>query len=338
MKNGKGSINYRGFANNLSMVVVAVLACLTLAAGGLNAQSVRSLDITAHGLPAGLSVSFNVSAAHCNGNSVSLIPVGSVNLDERTLTTYETVILPGGQISLRAIVRTDYVGDLTVALPASNACSAGIPPTTVSTFFAVLGEQNGSTAFRRTGAVGMVLSNAATTVNQTISAFTRKIVDSDIFAAPTSLNRSTTGFNHWSVAYADSFSSADIDSPSLSFTQPGFGFGGNPITLTRIRMSLTTNGQVCLLVDGTSQCKARSLGGTLVNGPVTMSVAQLQDSSSVDRSVFWVFRIDPSFSAGNFSVVGSAVDDDPMEYMVDGVAEPLDLLPWKTLKIPVTVN
>lgn len=324
------------FFQMVSMLVV-VIAMLAFSASNLEAQA-RTINIEADGLPAGLNVSFALEFARCTANGMTFVAAGSVTLDEHSWTTYEPVTLPNGLPSLRAVVHTEYLGQLSVFLPANNGCQS-VPNNTARSFYGILGESNGAQAFRRTNPVGRILSSPTMNIAETISAFTRVIVDSNAQAPAASIARSTTANSRWAVGYDDHFGAASISSPSLSITQLVVGFGGMLTTQTRIKMILNTAGQVCLTVDGATVCRARSQGGTLVNGAVSVNVGQLQDTNNqIERSVLWVFRIDPTFPAGNFNAVAGASDDDPMEYLVDGSPEPLNLLPWKNMVIPITIN
>ena len=85
-----------------------------------------------------------------------------------------------------------------------------------------------------------------------------------------------------------------------------------------------------------------------MNGAVTVEVGETKPELPVDtvRVVTWAFRLSSAFPSGSFTLVATANDADLFQYLIGGgpldPSQPLqprsiDLLPWKSLSIPITV-
>ena len=295
-----------------------------------------------------------------------LTPSASVQLTEEFITVYEKGTLPNGRVGIRTrfIPTGHYSGDITVIPPDSNGCNANIPVDTFGYFYSVAGENvDGDPKLRSTHEhFPQGFSGQSTVqINDVMKAETLSITENG--AAPTSLNKGQ--FHTLIVRYADIFPPTDIVTPSLELTQrltigavpggptpnpgspfpgipqfPGLkGFPGISINLSVFKVTLTTDAQVCLRVGQTTNCRARSAGGNLVNGNVTVNVGQLSNTPGLnERSVNWVIRLDPAFGTGEFLLTAAADDADLATYTVDGVQQPMNLLPWKALQVPISVT
>src|SRR5688572_1140531 len=320
----------RNFLKGISWIACAfVLSLVTAPVGAAQNRLVRT---AVSGLPGGLSVGFVARVTQCTANGIQFPLAGSTNLTEETQTTIERVTGPGGQVTFVAVTRSTYVGELTVALPANNGCN-GVPNDTVVFDHSVLAQDNGNPVFRFAN-IGMRVTSSPFQLNRTLEGKTSSIVENGL--TPTNVTKNV--FHRMSVAYADSFGTNSISTPSLEFTQPGTGPGGIPTIISRAKMFLTDTNNACLRVNGITQCRALSQGGTLTNGTVTLNVGAITDSTnSTTRFVSFSFRLEPGFATGSFSLVGAADDEDTDEYMVNGEPEVLNLLPWKALKLAVDV-
>jgi hypothetical protein len=342
---------YGGLGKGLLAFAIAVIA------GGLPLTAeATSVKVTVESLPGGLTVGVAGGFMHCPPNGTAfLVPAAGTLLTEETVTVFERVTLPDGRTTIRSrFVSTGrYSGEINVTPPNSNGCAA-IPVDTFGYFYSVAGEDaNGTPHLRATQTFfpGPLAGQAALQFNDILKAESLSIVETG--SAPATLSRGQ--FHTLTVRHGDSFGPDAILTPSLEFTQrftvgatpgappsfpgfPGFqGFQGISLNLSVLKITLT-DGQVCLRVGGTTQCRARSAGGNLAVGPVTVNVGQTSNTAANnERVVNWVFRLEPTFGAGNFVVTAVANDADLSSYAVNGVQQPLDLLPWKPLQLPVTV-
>ena len=107
---------------------------------------------------------------------------------------------------------------------------------------------------------------------------------------------------------------------------------------TRAKMTLTDDNRVCLLVAHQNQC-APLTQPTLTNGDVTLQLGQFHSTLLGNtRTVTWPVLLSPTFPSGNFTLVATANDADPFPYLIRGTPRSIDLLPWKSLSLPVTVQ
>jgi hypothetical protein len=326
------SARYRNLLNGVFCFVCALVLSIVSAEAGL-AQP-RLVQTRVDGLPAGLTVGFVGRVTQCTQNGITFPLVGNVNLTEQTTTSFETVVLPGGQISLRQVTHTAYVGEMAVVLPGNNGCGAGTPTNTFVFAHTVLGQNNGL-AMARFANGQAFLTGSPFQINRTIEAKTTSILENT--NVPTTLNKGV--FHRLTVNYQDAFGMASISTPSLDITQPGLVFG-MPTTFSFGKIFITDARNVCLRVNGSTVCRALSQGGLLTNGAVTVDVGGVSDVQvdSFNRLVGWRFRLEPTFATGDFQLIAAADDADPDEYVVDGQPTALNLLSWKSLKLAVDVN
>ena len=198
------------------------------------------------------------------------------------------------------------------------------------------GEKNGSPAYREVAFSENGVTSQQT--NVTLDARTAEILAGYHNLQPFE-SIAKGQFHSWSVNYFDSFGSSSVAAPSLEFTQP-VNVNGIPFNVSRIKMWLTVDNQICLRVSGVTQCAP---GWLLTNGHVTVDVSTTRASfayaSSLIRgkNITWNFRFDAPFSAETLTAVATADDLDLDAYNVDGERQALDLLPWKSIKAPVRV-
>ena len=347
------------------LMPVAIAAFAGMNSSAANAVLVK---VAVEGLPSGLTVGVAGGFMHCPPSGAPfLTPSGSVQLTEEFITIFERVTLPGGRVVIlsRLIPTGHYSGEITVIPPTTNGCNGVIPLDTFGYFYSVAGENtNGDPRLRPTRQLFPQGTSGQSTVqiNDVWKAETVSMTENG--ATPTSVSKGQ--FHALSVSYADIFPPTEIVAPSLELTQhltlnptpgggtppnsgPGFpgiphipglpGFHGISINLSIFKITLTSDAQVCLRVAQTTNCKSRSAGGNLVNGNVTVNVGQLSSTvGNNERVVNWVFRLDPAFGIGEFLLTAAADDADLATYTVDGVQQPLNLLNWKALQLPVSVT
>jgi hypothetical protein len=298
-----------------------------------HAQILRTVDTRIEGLPGGLNVGMGAFVFSCPPGLAGFFKgVSSLPLTEQTYYTTEQTLT-----GIKIVLKSAYVGHTTLTLPADNGCGNPIPDDTVQFTYGIDGIQNNVPKLQITqGFAGVHASPTSFAENFTLKAATSSILENG--STPVTLAKNT--FHHLLVEYDDSFGQAAIQGASLDFTQPGISFLGFPINVSRARMSLSSDRtQLCLAAAGITQCRNRSLGGTISVGNVTLDVANtsiINTNGGLD--VIWNFRFESGFAAGDFNVIASADDADPFDYLVDGQDKVLDLLPWKSLVIPVSVT
>ena len=336
------------------VVGLFVSAFLVWASVPVNAAIVQ---ITVDGLPGGLQVSERGEFKLCDlsGHIISTTSAGAVPLQEHTTYTIGQAPSIGGlgspAASFLLVPHAVYSGDLTVTLPGTTTCSADVAKS-LKLFLDVQGEDaNGNQKSREAvaGSVSIESNGVSKQAHLTAQASTDSIFEGA--APPTTLQKDT--IHRLAVVYSDTFGGSSIKTPSLAFTQQGtvplLGTGiGRRVSLTRARMTVTDDNQICLLVAGENRCKPLAQGGTLVNGAVTVEVGETKPELPVDtvRVVTWAFRLSSAFPSGSFTLVATANDADLFQYLIGGgpldPSQPLqprsiDLLPWKSLSIPITV-
>jgi hypothetical protein len=303
--------------------------------------ALAAIDTRIDGLPAGLSVSVVANQIRCINGSAQSSQLSSLALAEQTITSWEVVQLPFGGMTLVQRTRTAYVGQLALPLPLpASGCSFG----QALTFnVGVLGESAVGPAVRF-GQIGSTTSPATfTTLHHTMEAKTTSL-SSLVFVnglnqnvgAPTALVRGQT--QRWTTTHRDSMNESSVVEPTLDFlVQSNVPFVG--AMASRGRISVASDGRVCVRVGTNTVCRTRAQGGTVVNGNIEADVADTQHSVLTDSAnTFWRFRLTAGFAAGNVIVRVGADDLDPIDYLVDGVPTSLNLLPWKSLSLPVLVN
>ena len=324
---------FRGALSGFGALLLSVVCAGMLAAQG------NTVNITVEGLPSGLQVAVRREVLSCATIPFRFVPQsGVLNLIEDSFTTYEPVTLPGGQISLRAVVHVRYIGTTPVAT--STNCEASLRPTSVALITMVSGEENGSQALRQKSVIPFISAPAPTNVNITLEAKTVRINENFQTLQPNA--PIARGIPHrWATNYFDSYGSGSVITPSLDFTQPGVNFLGLPTNISRAKMWITTDDRVCLRVAGVTQCGQT---GNITVGNVTVDASNTLDSvgpnASPDsgKSVVWRFTLAATFPLEGFNVIAAAEDQDLDTYLVNGEQEVLNLLPWKSLKLPIVIT
>jgi hypothetical protein len=299
------------------------------------------LQITVEGLPSGLKVSERGEFHRCNKDQVIISPInaGGVALQEHTVFTVGPPPDFGPTVAgaLILVPHAVYSGELTVNLPTDTNCSPEIA-SSMALFLDVLGEARGQFRTREAHAGSVSFeSNAVTKQSHlAVGAATDSVLQN--FAAPTTLQKSST--HKLSAVYSDTFGGSSIKSPSLALTQPGTAFG-HPVQITRAAMTLTDDNKVCLAAGDQNNCAPLTQGGALTAGDVTVQVGEMRADppSGTFRTVIWAFSLASPFPSGSFTLVATANDADPFPYVsaTDNLPHEIDLVPWKPLKLPITV-
>jgi hypothetical protein len=205
-------------------------------------------------------------------------------------------------------------------------------------FLGVLGEQNGQQKLREAFADAVFFDSNFVTLpsHATVRAATDSVIEN--MAVPTTLQKG--GIHRLAASYSDTFGGTSIKSPSLALTQQGTSFG-HIVQLTRAQMTVTDDKKVCLVAANENKCAPLAQGGTLVAGGVTVEVGETKADLPVGntRVVTWAFSLGPNFPSDSFTLVAAADDADPFRYVIVGqaVPQPINLLPWKSLNLPITV-
>lgn len=219
-----------------------VLAIGITIANAAMAQIVRT---AIDGLPSGLQVSLRGEFLRCSGTGVIPINAGGIRLVENTFYTFQSP--PGGPVgNFRLVAHSRYLGQMTVKPP--SASESGCPKdfnSQMKIFLGVLGDEDGFQKTRETKTFFTDHLNSITDVNLTLSAETTSFTED--FSSPTSLRKGT--LHRLAVGYSDPFGAASVKTPTLELTQPGSQFG-QPVQVSKVKMILTDDNQVCLNVAG----------------------------------------------------------------------------------------
>jgi hypothetical protein len=320
-----------------TLAAVGALLLSILSAGTLAAQG-NTVNITVDGLPGGLQVAVRKEVLSCATIPFRFVPQsGVLNLSEESFTTIEQGTQPGLP-SLRLVVHARYTGT-TVVTPSAN-CEPNVRPTSVALITMVSAEDNGSTTSRQKGVVPVISATAPTNVNITLEAKTVRINENFQTLQPNA--PIARGILHrWAVNYFDSYGSASVITPSLDFTQPGISPFGLSTNFSQAKMWITTDNRVCLRVAGVAQCAQTgniTVGNVTVDADDTLESVGPNASPDSGKSVVWRFSLGTTFPLETFNVIASAEDQDLDAYIVNGEPEVLNLLPWKSLKLPIVVT
>jgi hypothetical protein len=283
-------------------------------------------DTRIEGLPAGLTVSVSVEHLRC-GDGAGFGNLFSYNLTEQTIVVWERVPLFGGGWQLVQRTRTAYVA-APIRFPTLPGCGSG--GHLVGFDLIVLGDRE----TRRSQVHSTGSPFQLTQVHATMEAKTEELIGivNQVAVPLTAVTRGAP--QHWRARYSSDMPLTSVVEPTLDFLQPGnFPFPG--ALFSRARLSIRQDGAVCVRVGTTTTCRAKALGGTLTVGDVSVDVRNTGHSGGFTG---WRFTLLPSFPTGTVTVRSAANDFDSIEYLVDGNATSLDLLPWQPLSLPVLVN
>jgi hypothetical protein len=303
--------------------------------------SAATVQFSIEGLPSGLKVSERGEFHKCPPTT-SQIPIdaGGVILQEHTIFTIEQNPGPGPfspAASFVIVPRSVYTGEITVHPPTNTGCVA-IEDQRLSLFVEVLGEgTNGHQGLRQGDGGTAFVENDLVTVQAGLKAHasTDSLVELGTHATPTTLAKNT--LHRLLVQYSDTFFATSIRGPSIDFTQQALAFGHLTL-VSRARATLTNDNQVCLLVANENKCAPLTQNTALSNGAVTIAPSDILVSSTLNSTtVIWPIQLNQAFASGNFTLIATASDLDPFSYIVNGVPQPIQLLPWKALRLPITV-
>ncbi len=317
----------------LTPLVAALAVAAAPAAAG-------PIDTRLEGLPPGLLVTVGAALAVCTGNGVTTRGLASQVLAEQTFVNWEVVTLPFGGTTVVQRTRTAYVGQLNVpSQVSSSGCSFGNQMTLTAT---LLGESGGQLRARESGVLASGAVTSMTRLHATLEAKTSSLTSLvavggfNQAVVPTAIDRGQT--QRWTTSHHDGMGVTSVVEPTLDFMVPSnIPFPGS--TMSRARISIATDGKVCVRAGTSNVCRTRAQGGTVVNGGVEVDVADTEHSTAGGLATTrWRFRLDTSFPAGTVTARVGADDLDTIDYLVDGVATPLNLLPWKTFSLPILVN
>ena len=324
---------FRGVRSGFGALLLSIVS-----AGMLVAQG-NTVNITVEGLPGGLQVAVRREVLSCATIPFRFVPQsGVLNLIEESFTTFEPVTGSGGITTFRAVVHARYTG--TTAVATSTNCEASLRPTSVALITMVSGQDNGNPTARQKSVIPFISAAAPTNVNITFEAKTVRINENFQTLQPNAPIARVV-LHRWAVNYFDSYGSTSVITPSLDFTQPGISFLGLPTNVSRAKMWITTDNRVCLRVAGTTQCAQTgniTVGNVTVDADDTLESVGPNASPDSGKSVVWRFTLAATFPLEEFNVIASAEDQDLDTYLVNGEPEVLNLLPWKSLKLPIVIT
>jgi hypothetical protein len=306
----------------------SIVGCVLLGIAGTTSAQVASLNFRVDGLPSGLQVVARASFVSCPVGAGSS---GGVELAEDSFTTFDRIIMPGGQIVFTTNVHHFYAGTLQIVPPTNNGCDS-ITNGSFKHEFAVVGSSPaGNPTTRTIGTGGAILSGNSINIRDTLRAEATQITKNGI--VPTSLR---FGFQQvLRATYEDSAGGSAIRNPTIELTRQ-VNFNGLLLNSVIARAVLNPSNQVCVTSGGETACRLRSSGGTVTAGILSVNLNALNNTvGGKERNVDWPIAVDSSVGTGSFGISVKADDFDSISYFVNGNPEDIDLLPWKSLRIPV---
>lgn len=312
---------------------LALSSVLTAAAPA----AMAAIDVKIDGLPAGLTATLTADQVRCTANGPTESTVSRVDLTEQTSVSWVQVPLPLGGFTLQQRTSTSYRGSMTINSLPSSGCNVG---NAVRFRLHLKGESAAGNPTVRSAIISSSTSpTTMTTLYRTIEAKTTSLNTQFTLSADSApVTSATRGqFNRWISSHTDGMGESAVVDPTLDFLVPGEGvfFG----MLRRVaRITVTQDRRVCIVAT-TTVCRTKSQGGTLSHAGIDVDVGDTEHTtSSTSASTRWEFRLAPTFPSGTVTARVGADDLDPILYDVDNVPTQLNLLPWKSLSVPVQVN
>lgn len=294
--------------------------------------SATTFTTRVEGLPTGLSVTLVGEIFRCTPNSSGFGNLGSVQLSEDSFTHIERVTLPSGIETFTTVTRHFYVGTLNVPDALINACPGSPANGMFQHFYSILGaSDSGRISARRTDPLVRLLPLGAsiTTVDK-LTASTVRIGNPGAFTSLSFDNRHTLTVDH-----QDIFGGNSVRNPSLELTRQTL-INGLTLHFTVARAVINEDNEVCLTSAGVTRCTPRGTG-SVTAGAVTVFANNVTNTvSNTTRTVRWQIAVNRTIGPGTYSFVARADDFDSLNYFVNGDPITLDLLPWRSLRVPVT--
>lgn len=307
---------------------VRKLLALAATAAAFGAQAVP-VTVSIGGLPPGLSPVLTVQRNVCpDGMGFKSNP--SQDLVEQTLTTFERITLPGGQLTIRPRLITRYTASFdTPATPAQSndpievQCSrVGINADLFRFGLRLSGANGLGQAATLSGFVADTPQAGPITLNQTLSARTRNLTlvnQPQATMARGMVHRVTADF---------STSLGTVQSRTLDLLRPSNLFFG---AFTRVaRLFERDDGVACVLAGQVTRCLGEP--GPVEAGGVILRGFNRNGTARFD------FELAQSFNPGSVRLSASANASDLARYVVDASLQQIDLLPWQAQSLDVTVQ
>lgn len=308
------------------------LRTLTLAAAATAALSAQAVPVTVSigGLPPGLSPEVAVTRNAC-GDGLTWISNASQPLTETSLTTFEQVALPGGGFTLRPKVVTRYVAsfdtpatvDRGVGQP-ERPCRLGGQADLFHFTVKVPGVDAADRPTTLDAFVGETPQAGPVVVNTTLGAGTVGL--GPTFATVTRGVVNRVDARHVSAMGAVRSQRVDLLRPSPLV---------RGLFLRVASLFVRSDGVACVQSGSVTRCfgdsAAPEAGGVVLRG----FSSRIFGEPNLSR---FQYELTPAFPVGPLKLRASADAADLAAYLVDGAPEPLDLLPWQSREIAVTVQ
>jgi hypothetical protein len=307
------------------------LLALAAAAAAFGAQAVP-ISVSISGLPPGLAPVLDIQRSTCPGSQVQWLNNPSQPLTEFSHTVIEPVTLPSGQMTLRSRVITVYTASFnTERTPGSFYISAlEVRCTAIfSDLFhfslRVPGLGNADQPASAGLSLGHVQQSNTAPINRTLAAKTTSFSPA--------LNTLSRGVPQ-TVDTTHEASIGTVQGQRLDFLRPSTPSAGafNRVASLFVR---TSDSARCVQAGSTTRCLS---GSTPVEaGGVRLHGLQRNVDGQAGKARFQ-FELLPSFPIGTLKLVASADASDLPAYIVDGVPQALDLLPWQPAMQTVSVQ
>ena len=307
-----------------------LLAFIGAAAPLLAQAQLLPVIVGAEGLPPGLFVMLSASRAVCP-DGLTFVSVGRLPATESQRVVYDSVPQASGPPILRARTITRYTAQFNIA-PEASPCNLvngnllfsaevagmGAAPTLVFRRAAV-GSANFSTA-----SLNLVFTLRAMSLQPHVGNFT--------FIPP--WQRAL--INAITVQHKNPFGAASVVSPTLEIRRIPT-LVGQPEPLVA-RVFIRPNGTECVQTASQLRCIGDAPGTTVTLAGVTIHSSSRHPNFIDIESTDFVMTLTNEFVPGTYRLRAFADDLDPIEYLVDGALQPLNLLPWQAFNGTVIVQ
>lgn len=308
----------------LNTAPFALSALSALCVGGASAEP---LHVAVSGLPAGLSTELMAMRETCPTakSPRQLENFQVVPLMEKTIANWVRVQLPDGNWRLIQRLSTTY--NAQAEINPNGPCGA---PEFLSFRLRVLGERTATSLERRDANLShQRLADGTISISGPVQAFSDTLRKRDpvfVNVAFTQLARGV--FHEVSARHANPFGNESVGAPVLEFVKPPL----NPLGFSTItRMFISLDGSKCIGAGSTTKCYPGSAlqEGLLVHGGIALSPGSTTLSQGYAS---FRFRLNDDFQVGEYILKARADDLDSIDYLVDGIPTPLNLINW----IPVS--
>jgi len=286
-----------------------------------------------NGLPAGLSTELLAYARACpTATSPGLMKeFANVPMVESTLTVLVSVRRPDGTSMTVPRLVTSYGVQTDINM--NGPCGAR---ENVEFGVRVLGERTTASLGRRDAGIGhQQLADRSYSIRGTLQGASHGLQKRDPIFVNVSFTQLARGVFHTiGATHENPFGNTSTVTPMLRFIKPAplLQAPAQGVSVST-RLFITEDGRKCIGAGSTVKCfpGAALENGLLVHGGIALSISQTefpQVSSTTSRGSHFTFKLNDDFPVGEYKIEALADDLDSIDYLVDGVPMPLNLIKW----------